>query len=89
MNDCGGLENHWAVTGSGGLNPSLSANRVVIQLVECYIWDVVVAGSSPVYPTKLVYLRACSSVRLEQRTHNPKVECSSHSGPTMLQQGWS
>ena len=26
-------------------------NRVVIQLVECYIWDVVVAGSNPVYPT--------------------------------------
>ena len=25
--------------------------RVVIQLVECYIWDVVVAGSNPVYPT--------------------------------------
>ena len=28
-------------------------NRVVIQLVECYIWDVVVAGSNPVYPTML------------------------------------
>ena len=28
-------------------------NRVVIQLVECYIWDVVVAGSNPVYPTNI------------------------------------
>ena len=43
------------VTGS---NPVADTNqhRVVIQLVECYIWDVVVAGSSPVYPTKVKIL---------------------------------
>ena len=33
--------------------------RVVIQLVECYIWDVVVAGSNPVYPT-INYLTVCT-----------------------------
>ena len=29
--------------------------RVVVQLVECVIWDDVVAGSNPVYPTKILY----------------------------------
>lgn len=27
-------------------------NREVVQLVECLVWDQVVVGSSPIFPTK-------------------------------------
>ena len=36
----------------GGSSPFIRTNIVVVQLVERYIWDVEVAGSSPAYYTK-------------------------------------
>ena len=37
MVDCGGLENRWPVTGPGGSNPSLSAEKQngIISLKRC------------------------------------------------------
>ena len=49
--DCnsGTLETQWV-----RIPPLPLIYRVVIQLVECYIWDVVVASSSLVYPTPVL-----------------------------------
>ena len=54
--------------------------RVVIQLVECYIWDVVVAGSNPVYPTII----CPHSSTVEQLTCNEQVVGSNPTGGSKL-----
>ena len=50
--------------------------RVVIQLVECYIWDVVVAGSNPVYPTNKCSLTFWINKfisRISETVENPRL----------------